>query len=65
MSWNNVEKNWNTERNKLKVEWGKLTDDDIEVINGRRPQLEVLLQKYYGYDPLKAQSEVDMWLRQF
>jgi uncharacterized protein YjbJ (UPF0337 family) len=49
----------------LKVEWGKLTDEDIEVIDGRRPELEALLKKYYGYNELKARPEVDIWLRQF
>ena len=32
----------------MKEKWGKLTDDDINVINGRRDQLEGKLQERYG-----------------
>jgi uncharacterized protein YjbJ (UPF0337 family) len=65
MDWNHIEQNWPIEHNKLKLEWDKLTDDDIEVIKGRREKLEQLLEKYYGYDERKASSEVENWLRQF
>jgi uncharacterized protein YjbJ (UPF0337 family) len=61
--WNYVEQNWPAERSKLQTEWGRLTDDDIEIISGRRDQLEALLQKYYGDDARKAEREVDNWLR--
>jgi uncharacterized protein YjbJ (UPF0337 family) len=65
MSWNHVEQNWPVERHKLKMEWDKLTDDDIEVINTRRDKLEELLMKYYDYNEQKAAFEVENWLRQF
>ncbi len=65
MSWDHVEKNWNDVRSGLQIEWEKLTDDDLSVIEGRRDQLEMLLKKYYHYDDAKASSEVDRWMRQF
>jgi uncharacterized protein YjbJ (UPF0337 family) len=65
MSWDHVEKNWNVLRDGLQREWEKLTDEDIDVIEGRRDQLELLLKKYYLYDDAKAASEVDRWLKQF
>lgn len=40
MDWNRVEGNWEQVKGKVKEQWGKLTDDDIDVINGRREQLE-------------------------
>ncbi len=43
---------------------GKLTDDDLDVIDGRRDQLEGRLQAQYGYAKDRARSEVDHWLRQ-
>ncbi len=65
MSWDHVEKNWADVSGSLQLEWAKLTDDDIDVIEGRRDELETLLMKYYDYDNAKAASEVDRWLRQF
>jgi uncharacterized protein YjbJ (UPF0337 family) len=40
MDWNRVEGNWKQVKGKVKEQWGKLTDDDLDVINGRRDQLE-------------------------
>ncbi len=37
-------------KGKVKQTWGKLTDDDLTGINGKRDQLEgALLQRRYGY----------------
>ena len=40
MDWNRVEGNWKQVKGKVKEKWGKLTDDDLTTINGRRDQLE-------------------------
>src|SRR3974390_138717 len=40
MDWNRIEGNWKQFKGNVKEKWGKLTDDDINVINGRRDQLE-------------------------
>jgi uncharacterized protein YjbJ (UPF0337 family) len=40
MDWNRVEGNWKQVKGKVKEQWGKLTDDDLDVINGRQDQLE-------------------------
>ena len=40
MDWNRVEGNWKQLKGNIKEQWGKLTDDDLNVINGRRDQLE-------------------------
>ncbi len=40
MDWNRVEGNWKQMKGKVKEQWGKLTDDDLDVINGKRDQLE-------------------------
>jgi CsbD-like protein len=34
MDWNRVEGNWKQVKGKIKEQWGKLTDDDLDVING-------------------------------
>jgi uncharacterized protein YjbJ (UPF0337 family) len=40
MDWNRVEGNWMQVKGKIKEQWGKLTDDDLDVIAGNRDQLE-------------------------
>ena len=48
MDWNRVEGNWKQFKGAAKEKWGKLTDDDLNVIEGRREQLEGKLQQRYG-----------------
>ncbi len=38
MDWNRVEGNWKQFKGKVKEEWGKLTDDDLDRIAGKRDQ---------------------------
>ena len=40
MDWNRIEGNWKQFTGKVKEKWGKLTDDDLTTVNGRREQLE-------------------------
>jgi uncharacterized protein YjbJ (UPF0337 family) len=63
MNWDRIEGNWKEFRGKAKTAWGKLTDDDLDVVGGRRDQLEGRLQAQYGYAKDKARTEVDSWLR--
>lgn len=65
MNWDQVEGNWKEFKGKAKVQWGKLTNDDLNVIEGGRDQLEGLLQEQYGYAKEKSKSEVDKWLKSF
>jgi uncharacterized protein YjbJ (UPF0337 family) len=41
------------------IAWGKLTDDDLNVINGKRDQLEGRIQQRYGYAKDQAKKDVD------
>ncbi len=65
MDWNRIEGNWKQFTGKAKAQWGKLTDDDLQVINGRREQLEGKLQERYGYGKDQIRNEVDNWLSSF
>ena len=49
MDWNQVEGNWRQVRGNVKKQWGKLTDDDLTAIDGRREALEGKIQERYGY----------------
>lgn len=62
MDWNRIEGNWTQFKGKVKEKWGKLTDDEITQINGRRDQLEGRIQERYGMAKDKARKEVDDWL---
>jgi uncharacterized protein YjbJ (UPF0337 family) len=59
MNWDRVEGNWKQFKGKAKEKWGKLTDDDLTVIAGKRDQLAGVLQKRYGYAKDQAERELD------
>ena len=44
MDWNRVEGNWKQVKGKIKEQWGNLTDDDLDAIEGRHDQLEGKIQ---------------------
>ena len=48
-------------KGKVKEQWGKLTDDDLDVIAGKQDQLEGRLQQRYGYAKDQAKKEVNDW----
>jgi uncharacterized protein YjbJ (UPF0337 family) len=52
---------WNTMKGKVKEQWGKLTDDDIARVEGKRDQLLGLIQKNYGYQKDQAEKELSAW----
>lgn len=49
MNWDHIKTNWIAVSDKIKLTWGKLSEDDLAAIVGRRDQLTSLLQKRYGY----------------
>jgi uncharacterized protein YjbJ (UPF0337 family) len=62
MNWDRVEGNWKEFKGKAQAKWGKLTNDDLDVVEGNRQQLIGRLQQRYGYAKDKAEQEVDSWL---
>jgi uncharacterized protein YjbJ (UPF0337 family) len=48
-------------KGKVKEKWGKLTDDDLNVINGHRDQLEGKIQERYGIAKDQARKDIDDW----
>ena len=53
--------NWKQRKGKVKEQWGKLTDDDMTVIEGKRDQLVGKVQERYGYAKDQAEKEVNDW----
>src|SRR5262245_43966365 len=62
MDWNRIEGNWKQFKGKVKEQWGKITDDELDEIAGRRDQLEGKIQERYGMAKDKVRSDVDTWL---
>ena len=59
MNWDQIEGNWKTFRGKVQERWGKLTNDDLDVIDGKKDQLVGRIQKNYGLQKEAAEREVD------
>jgi len=53
---------WKQAKGAIKESWGKLTDDDVDVINGQRDQLVGRVQERYGVAKDQAQKQVDEWM---
>jgi uncharacterized protein YjbJ (UPF0337 family) len=52
---------WKQVKGSVKERWGKLTDDDIDIINGQHDQLVGKIQEKYGIAREVAQKQVDEW----
>ncbi len=50
---------WKQMRGQIKVTWGKLTDDDLDQVEGKYDKFLGLLQEKYGLSRERAEEEVD------
>ena len=53
--------NWKQFKGKVKEQWGKLTDDDFDVIDGKRDQMIGRVQERYGIARDEADRQVSDW----
>lgn len=63
MNWEQVEGKWDQFKGSVKEKWGKLTDDDLTMIEGRRENLTGRLKERYGLEKEAAGKEIDAWMR--
>jgi uncharacterized protein YjbJ (UPF0337 family) len=54
-----IQGNWKQLKGKIKEQWGRLTDNDLTIINGQQEQLVGKLQERYGYTKEQAEREVE------
>ena len=54
---------WKQMKGSVKERWGKLTDDDVDVINGQNEKLVGKIQEKYGIAKEEAQRQVENWMR--
>ena len=54
---------WKQFKGEVKEQWGRLTNDDIDRINGEYDQLVGRVQERYGYSRAEAEREVDDYFK--
>ncbi len=61
MNWDRIEGNWKQFKGSAKVQWGKLTDDQLDVLAGQRTQMAGKLQELYGISKDEAEKQLTEW----
>lgn len=62
MDWTQIRSNWDVFKGRMRSKWGKLTDDDLQRIGGKKDELVARLRERYGMAKDKAERQVDQWL---
>lgn len=63
MNWDQIHGNWDQVKGKVQTQWGKLTDDDLKVVAGKRTELSGLIQSRYGQAKDVAEKEIDAFVK--
>ena len=61
MNWDIIEGKWKQLTGQIKQKWGKLTDDDLKLISGKKDELIGKIQERYGISKEEAKQQVDNW----
>jgi uncharacterized protein YjbJ (UPF0337 family) len=61
MNWAQVEGKWKQFRGQVKEKWGRLTDDELDVIAGNRDKLIGKLQEKHGLSKEEAERQLEEW----
>lgn len=65
MNWDEAQGKWTEVRGAVREQWGKLTDDDLSVIAGRRDQLVGKLLQRYGSTKESVEEQVQQFEKRF
>jgi uncharacterized protein YjbJ (UPF0337 family) len=63
MNWDQVQGKWKQYKGQAKEKWGKLTDDDLDVVDGKRQQLVGRIQERYGIAKDAAEQQADEFVK--
>ena len=63
MNWEQIEGNWKQWQGSLQRQWGKLTNDDLDVIKGDRLRLSGILQERYGRKKEEIERDIDDFVK--
>jgi uncharacterized protein YjbJ (UPF0337 family) len=61
MNWDRIEGNWKQFKGNAKQQWGKLSDDQLEVIAGKRDNLSGKIQEAYGISKDETEKQLTAW----
>jgi uncharacterized protein YjbJ (UPF0337 family) len=63
MNWDQAAGNWKQLSGKIKARWGKLSEDHLAQIDGRKDELIGKIQEIYGATKDEAERQIDDWVR--
>ncbi len=58
MNWDIAEGNWKQFKGRVKAQWGNLTDDQLDVIAGKRVELAGKIQEAYGITTEEVEQQI-------
>jgi len=61
MNWDRIEGNWKQFKGQARQQWGKLTDDELDQVEGQREELVGRIQEKYGIARDEAERQVRDW----
>lgn len=61
MNWDRIEGNWKQFKGSIRARWGKLTDDQLDVVSGKRDLLAGKIQETYGLTKDEAEGQLAAW----
>lgn len=61
MDWEHIERNWKQLKGSVQHQWGKLTDDHLDMIAGNRNQFAGKIQEVYAITKDDAQKQLSAW----
>lgn len=61
MNWDQIEGNWKELKGSIQQQWAKLTDEDLDAMDGKREALSGKIQHSYGIEKEEAEQQLDDW----
>ena len=61
MNWDQIQGQWKQLKGSARKQWGKLTDDDLDVVAGERERLVGVIQQRYGITKEEAEKQIASW----
>ncbi len=62
MNWNQIEGQWHQVKGGVQAQWGKLTERDVQSIDGKKEVLLGVIQQRYGVLKEEAEKQADAWV---
>jgi uncharacterized protein YjbJ (UPF0337 family) len=64
MNWDIIEGNWKQFKGTIRAKWGKLTDDQLDLIAGKRIELAGKIQEAYGITMDEVEEQIKLFEEQ-